>query len=98
MLALLLLQVSTAQETPPVIRPAPDPWPTHEYACQLVQNEAKRIARREPKAGERFSDLSQIVDCDARTVTRMATLNIKSVKLAQSAQLTADKLPCVSPA
>lgn len=94
MIALALLQASTS----PVIMPAPDPWPKHEYACQLVQDEAKRMARLRPANGERVSGMEQRVDCNARVVTRVITIKVKSAQLEQSAQRTADKFACSSPA
>ncbi len=95
MLTLILLQVVT---TPAVIPPAPNPWPTHEYACQLVESEAKRIAARAPDTGKPVSTLEQRVDCEARTITRVFVVKSKKVKLAQSAQRTADKFACFNPA
>lgn len=94
MLALALLQASTS----PVIMPAPDPWPKHEYACQLVQDEANRIARLKLTSSERVSGVEQRVDCNARVVTRVFTIKIKSAQLEHSAQLTADKFACSNPA
>jgi hypothetical protein len=98
MLTLILLQVLTRPDTQPVIRPAPDPWPTHDYACRLVQSDAKRIAARKPDTGESVSTVEQRVDCETRTVTRVFAVKSKKVKLAQSAQRTADKFACANPA
>lgn len=93
--ALALMQVATV--SPPVITPAPDPWPTHVQACGLMQQEARGIARRAPRpeAGPRV--IEQVVDCEGRTVTRVIAVDSKKIRLAPSAQQTADKFACSSP-
>ena len=98
MLALVLLQAAAAQAPPPLTAmPVPDPWPTQPQACTSIQEEGRRIARHKPAAGERVVDVEQAVDCNARVVTRVFVVESKSVRLAESAQRTADKLACMNP-
>jgi hypothetical protein len=100
MLALVLLQAAGAPLPPPMTAmPAPisDPWPTQSQACTYVQEESRSIARHKPAAGADIVDVEQAVDCDARIVTRVFVVESKWVRLAESAQRTADKLACLNP-
>ena len=98
MLALTLLLAAGAPVPPPITAmPAPDPWPTPSQACGMLQEESRRIGRRKPAAGADVRDEEEAVDCDARIVTRVFVVESKLVRLAESAQRTADKLACLNP-
>ena len=96
MFVLMLLQATIAPVAPPVIRPAPDPWPTPEHACQMLQDEARRIALRQPRARAAATNVEQAVDCDARVITRVYAVRSRTTRLADSAQATANKLACLN--
>lgn len=97
MLLSALVASLAATIQPPSIPPAPDPWPTPDQACSLMQTEARGIARRASRRGARVTATEQRVDCEARTVTRVYAVESRTVRLAESAQRSADRFACNNP-
>jgi hypothetical protein len=97
MLIAPILLLANLAEMPPVIRPAPDPWPTPAQACRLLENETKWFGHREARGKGLVVEVEQIVDCDGRIVTRVYAATSRRVVLDKSAQDLADLWACFSP-